>query len=106
MSCWSASYTFKLCQSERSKSPVAYARGSERGILALPNRDRKGVGAVVFADQRLQWSATGWQGSRFSFLRKKSPRRGFFAKLTVFNVGIVTKLSTKDTARNLHDFNQ
>ena len=30
---------------EKTKSPVAYARGSEREQV-LPNRDRKGVGAV------------------------------------------------------------
>jgi hypothetical protein len=38
---------------EKPKAPVAYARGSESSILALLNRDRKGVGAVVFVDQRL-----------------------------------------------------
>jgi ADP-heptose:LPS heptosyltransferase len=32
---------------EKSKSPVAYARGSECGS-PLPSRDREGVGAVVF----------------------------------------------------------
>ena len=40
----------------KTKSPVAYARGSERG---LPSRDREGVGAVFsITDQRLQRSVT------------------------------------------------
>ncbi len=31
---------------EETKAPVAYARGSECGVRAIPSRDREGVGAV------------------------------------------------------------
>jgi len=43
---------------KKSKSPVAYARGSECGGWVLPNRDREGAGAVVLSTKREKFART------------------------------------------------